>query len=107
MGAKIALDPARIGLILRADARASSSAHFPSPASWRRTPWFIAASQTPRENENLTSDTPFATYFSAHGSLGGPPGRNQTVNFAWTADDRDRISYGALALPVIPPQQIG
>jgi len=27
------------------------------------------------------------------GSLGGQPGRNQTLNFAWTAEDRDRISY--------------
>ncbi len=27
------------------------------------------------------------------GSLRGQPGRNQTLNFAWTAEDRDRISY--------------
>lgn len=29
------------------------------------------------------------------GSLGGQPGRDQTVNFAWTAADRDRVSYAA------------
>ena len=33
-------------------------------------PWFIAASRTRRENDNLTSDTPSETYFSAYG---GPP----------------------------------
>ena len=27
------------------------------------------------------------------GSLGGQPGKNQTLNHAWTAEDRDRISY--------------
>jgi hypothetical protein len=30
-------------------------------------PWFIATSQTLRESDNLTSDTPFVTYFSAYG----------------------------------------
>jgi hypothetical protein len=29
-------------------------------------PWFIATSQTLRESDNLTSDTPFVTYFSAY-----------------------------------------
>jgi hypothetical protein len=33
-------------------------------------------------------------YPSAYwGGLGGQPGRNQTLNFAWTVADRDRISY--------------
>ena len=27
------------------------------------------------------------------GSLGGQPGRDETVNFAWTEADRDRVSY--------------
>ena len=27
------------------------------------------------------------------GSLGGQPGRDQTLNFAWIPQDRDRISY--------------
>ena len=41
-------------------------------------------------------DGPLAhgAYPSAYwGSLGGQPGRNQTLNFAWTAADRDRVSY--------------
>jgi hypothetical protein len=29
------------------------------------------------------------------GSLGGTPGHDQTLNFAWTAADRDRVSYAA------------
>ena len=27
------------------------------------------------------------------GSLGGEPGQDQTVNFAWTEADRDRVTY--------------
>lgn len=27
------------------------------------------------------------------GSLGGQPGQNKTVNFAWTEADRDRVTY--------------
>lgn len=27
------------------------------------------------------------------GSLGGQPGQNQTVNYAWTEADRDRVTY--------------
>jgi hypothetical protein len=41
-------------------------------------------------------DGPMAhnAYPSAYwGSLGGQPGRNQTLNFAWTVADRDRITY--------------
>jgi hypothetical protein len=41
-------------------------------------------------------DGPLArdTYPTAYwGSLGGQPGRDQTLNFAWTAQDRDRVSY--------------
>ena len=34
------------------------------------------------------------------GSLGGTPGRARTLNWAWTAADRDRVSYAAHALPV-------
>ncbi len=35
-------------------------------------------------------------YPSAYwGSLGGLPGENKTVNFAWRTEDRDRISYAA------------
>jgi len=33
-------------------------------------PWFIATSQTLRESDNFTSDTPFVTYFSAYASPG-------------------------------------
>ncbi len=29
------------------------------------------------------------------GSLGGQPGKNQTINYAWVAGDRDRVSYAA------------
>lgn len=32
------------------------------------------------------------------GSLGGEPGDNQTVNWAWTPGDRDRISYAAASI---------
>lgn len=36
------------------------------------------------------------TYPTAYwGSLGGEPGRAKTLNYAWTADDRDRVSYAA------------
>jgi hypothetical protein len=41
-------------------------------------------------------DGPLAhdAYPSAYwGSLGGSPGKNETLNFAWTTADRDRISY--------------
>lgn len=31
------------------------------------------------------------------GSLGGNPGQNKTVNWAWTAADRDNVSYAAHA----------
>jgi hypothetical protein len=27
------------------------------------------------------------------GSLGGTPGQGQTLNYAWTVDDRDKVSY--------------
>jgi hypothetical protein len=33
------------------------------------------------------------------GSLGGQPGNNQTLNWAWTAADRDHVSYAEQALP--------
>lgn len=33
------------------------------------------------------------------GSLGGAPGQNQTTNFAWTAADRDRVTYAATTIP--------
>ncbi len=33
------------------------------------------------------------------GSLGGTPGRDQTLNWAWTEADRDRVSYAAHVLP--------
>lgn len=32
------------------------------------------------------------------GSLGGQPGQDQTLNWAWTAADRDRVSYARHAL---------
>jgi hypothetical protein len=32
------------------------------------------------------------------GSLGGQPGQDQTVNFAWTAADRDRVTYASFNL---------
>jgi hypothetical protein len=32
------------------------------------------------------------------GSLAGQPGQDQTLNYAWTAADRDRVSYAAHAL---------
>jgi hypothetical protein len=39
-------------------------------------------------------------YPSAYwGSLGGTPGRDQTINWAWTANDRDRVTYAAQDLP--------
>ena len=31
------------------------------------------------------------------GSLGGQPGRNETVNWAWTEADRDRVTYAVWA----------
>ncbi len=33
------------------------------------------------------------------GSLGGTPAQDQTVNFAWTAADRDRVAYAAWTGP--------
>lgn len=36
------------------------------------------------------------------GSLGGPPGRNQTINYAWNANDRDNVKYFATVLTVAP-----
>ncbi len=33
------------------------------------------------------------------GSLGGQPGKDQTLNWAWTAADRDHVSYSQHALP--------
>jgi hypothetical protein len=39
----------------------------------------------------------FGTYPPAFwGGLGGTPGHDQTLNFAWEKHDRDRISYTAL-----------
>jgi hypothetical protein len=35
------------------------------------------------------------------GSLGGQPGKAETLNYAWTPADRDRISYAARA--IAPP----
>jgi hypothetical protein len=32
------------------------------------------------------------------GSEGGPPGRNQTLNYAWIVQDRDNISYASHVL---------
>ena len=29
------------------------------------------------------------------GSLGGNPGKNQTINWAWNEADRDRVSYAS------------
>lgn len=29
------------------------------------------------------------------GSLGGEPGKNKSLNFAWNADDRDKVTYAA------------
>jgi hypothetical protein len=49
----------------------------------------------------IVVDGPLARgrYPSAYwGSLGGHPGRNQTLNFAWIAADRDRITYAAHAV---------
>jgi hypothetical protein len=41
-----------------------------------------------------------ARYPSAYwGSLGGTPGRFETINWAWTAHDRDRVSYAEQDLP--------
>jgi hypothetical protein len=36
------------------------------------------------------------------GSLGGQPGRNQTLNFAWAVEDRDRFSYAEHSLSSDP-----
>jgi hypothetical protein len=35
------------------------------------------------------------------GSLGGPPGRGLTINWAWTEDDRDQVTYAehAVSMP--------
>jgi hypothetical protein len=33
------------------------------------------------------------------GSLGGPSGQNQTINNAWTPQDRDNVAYAAHAIP--------
>jgi hypothetical protein len=33
------------------------------------------------------------------GSLGGQPGKRQTLNYAWTTEDRDRISYAQHPIP--------
>lgn len=33
------------------------------------------------------------------GSLGGTPGKNQSLNYAWSVDDRDRVTYAAHTLP--------
>jgi hypothetical protein len=48
---------------------------------------------------------PFANgkYPTAYwGSLGGTPGRDQTINYAWNASDRDNVKYFATALTVAP-----
>ena len=39
------------------------------------------------------------------GSLGGDPGKEKTLNFAWTAEDRDRVSYAAHNLPTDSQEQ--
>ncbi|MEJ0020917.1 MAG: hypothetical protein WDN25_31090 [Acetobacteraceae bacterium] len=47
-------------------------------------------------------DGPLAreAYPSAYwGSLGGTPAQDKTVNFAWVAEDRDRVSYAAHDIP--------
>jgi hypothetical protein len=54
------------------------------------------ANPDPHGHVVVVVDGPLArgAYPSAYwGSLGGTPGRDQTINFAWTADDRDRVSY--------------
>jgi len=33
------------------------------------------------------------------GSLGGQPGKNQTLNWAWTVADRDQVSYAQHPIP--------
>ncbi len=33
------------------------------------------------------------------GSLRGSPGKNQTINYAWTEQDRDKVVYAAHPLP--------
>jgi hypothetical protein len=33
--------------------------------------------------------------FAYWGSLGGTPGKNETLNYAWTIQDRDKITYAA------------
>ncbi len=33
------------------------------------------------------------------GSLGGTPGQDETLNYAWVAADRDRITYAATDIP--------
>jgi hypothetical protein len=33
------------------------------------------------------------------GSLGGPSGENQTINHAWTEQDRDKVAYAAHTIP--------
>jgi hypothetical protein len=38
---------------------------------------------------------------SYYGSLGGTPGQDVTVNYAWTAQDRDRITYAST--DITPP----
>jgi hypothetical protein len=56
------------------------------------------ARQDPHGHVVVVVDGPLAqnAYPSAYwGSLGGQPGRDQTLNFAWTVDDRDRIAYAA------------
>ena len=46
--------------------------------------------------EDVVGDQPLAhgRYPAAWwGSLGGQPGQDETVNFAWTEADRDRVTY--------------
>jgi hypothetical protein len=33
------------------------------------------------------------------GSLGGTPGKDQTINWAWTEQDRDKVVYAAHVIP--------
>jgi len=76
---------------------ASSSARFPSPASSRRTQWFTGTSPTRRDDDNLTSNTQSATYFSAYGDEGGglssykSPGQKAVKSLLMIARSRRRF----------------
>lgn len=50
----------------------------------------------------VVSGTPLAwgLYpFAYWGSLGGTPGRDQTLNYAWNTQDRDNVTYASYTLP--------